>query len=251
MNRYQITDNFIYEAMLHFMEALTAGSIDTSHFTITDRDWFYPGLSAEAKMQSTMDAFQLFNKDPLARKNLDDIVKKRGSTDVLYNFFGLALPQHILRCHSFRITADDLLTNLFEWNDTAELTPPAVDRQDAWEEGERRMANIGSNGNDGDHYPEEDPLPSATDIAQAAVNHMRDRAKTYDKPQGERSIAATVGAFRCVTGIEMTEEQGWLFQVLLKAVRSQQGDYRSDNYEDGTAYFALTGEAAARERNNE
>ena len=37
--------------------------------------------------------------------------------------------------------------------------------------------------------------------------------------------------------------------ALLKAVRSQQGAYRADSYEDGAAYFALMGEAAVQERN--
>ena len=38
--------------------------------------------------------------------------------------------------------------------------------------------------------------------------------------------------------------------VLLKAVRSQQGKYKSDSYEDGAAYFALMGEVSERERKN-
>jgi len=45
-----------------------------------------------------------------------------------------------------------------------------------------------------------------------------------------------------------TEEKGWLFMVLLKIVRSQQGDFKLDNYEDGGAYFGLMGEAANKER---
>lgn len=77
---------------------------------------------------------------------------------------------------------------------------------------------------------------------------MKDRAATYDKPEGERSMGATVEAFNAVTGHQLTEEQGWLFMALLKAVRSQQGGYRADSYEDGAAYFALAGEAAARDR---
>lgn len=60
-------------------------------------------------------------------------------------------------------------------------------------------------------------------------------------------MAATVGAFLAVSGVSLTEEQGWLFMALLKAVRSQQGNYRADSYEDGAAYFALAGEAAARD----
>ena len=85
---------------------------------------------------------------------------------------------------------------------------------------------------------------NAHDILQAAAGHMRDRAATYDKPEGERSMGATVAAFRAVTGVSLTETQGWLFMALLKAVRSQQGAYRADSFEDGAAYFALAGESA-------
>lgn len=90
---------------------------------------------------------------------------------------------------------------------------------------------------------------TAANILTAALGHMRDRAATYDKPEGERSMGATVDAFLAVTGVSMTEEQGWLFMALLKAVRSQQGAYRADSYEDGAAYFALAGESAVRDRN--
>jgi len=84
----------------------------------------------------------------------------------------------------------------------------------------------------------------AQDFLQAGIGHMQDRAATYDKPTGERSMAATVGAFKCVSGVEMTEEQGWLFMGLLKMVRSQQGEFKADNYEDEAAYAALRGECA-------
>ena len=90
----------------------------------------------------------------------------------------------------------------------------------------------------------------ASRIVEQALKHMRDRAATYDRPDGERSIGATVEAFNAITGdgLMNTEERGWLFMILLKAVRSQQGDYRADSYEDGAAYFALAGEAAFKER---
>lgn len=88
----------------------------------------------------------------------------------------------------------------------------------------------------------------AHEFIEAALTHMKDRAATYDKPQGERSMGAAVSAFREITGVQMTEEQGWLFMAVLKAVRTQQGNFRSDNYEDGAAYFALAGEAACRDR---
>lgn len=90
----------------------------------------------------------------------------------------------------------------------------------------------------------------ASKIVEQALKHMQDRANTYDSPEGERSIGATVKAFKAITGdgLMNTEERGWLFMVLLKAVRSQQGDYRADSYEDGAAYFGLMGEAAFKER---
>lgn len=90
--------------------------------------------------------------------------------------------------------------------------------------------------------------PTAQGILQAGLIHMQDRAATYDKPEGERSMGATVEAFNAVTGLNLTTEQGWLFQILLKAVRSQQGAFRLDCYEDGAAYFGLMGEAAASDR---
>lgn len=90
-------------------------------------------------------------------------------------------------------------------------------------------------------------MTTAHDILQAAQQHMKDRAKKYDNPKGERSMAATVAAFNAVTGSTMTEEQGWLFMVMLKAVRSQQGGYDIDSFEDGAAYFSLAGECASKQ----
>ena len=91
---------------------------------------------------------------------------------------------------------------------------------------------------------------TAHTICQAAMGHMDDRATTYDQKGGERSMGKTVTAFNALTGHQLTEDQGWLLMELLKCARSQQGNYRADNYEDATAYAALRGEAAAHERNN-
>lgn len=89
---------------------------------------------------------------------------------------------------------------------------------------------------------------TAPEFLHAAMQHMQDRAITYDKPQGERSMKATVDAFYAITGVPMTTEQGWLFMATLKMVRSQQGVVKSDNYEDGAAYMALAGETAEVDR---
>ena len=91
-------------------------------------------------------------------------------------------------------------------------------------------------------------MTTAYSVLEAAQSHMTDRASTYDKPTGERSMAATVKAFANVSGVTMTEEQGWLFMGLLKMVRSQQGAYKLDNYEDEAAYAAMRAECAAIER---
>lgn len=88
----------------------------------------------------------------------------------------------------------------------------------------------------------------APDLLEAAYKHMSDRAATYDSPEGERSMGKTVEAFNAITGHKLTEEQGWMFMTLLKMVRSTQGDFKSDNYEDAVAYEALRGEAAHRAR---
>ena len=95
---------------------------------------------------------------------------------------------------------------------------------------------------------EEEPIMTASDFLGAALNHLGDRASTYDNPTGERSMGRTVEAFNAITGHKLTEEQGYLFMCLLKQVRSQQGKYKSDSYEDGAAYFALMGECAAKVR---
>lgn len=92
---------------------------------------------------------------------------------------------------------------------------------------------------------------TAASILRAGLNHMEDRAATYDAEQGERSMGKTVTMFNTLYGFELTEEQGWAFMELLKLVRSSQGAYRQDNYEDGAAYMGLMGEAAARERGHD
>jgi hypothetical protein len=94
----------------------------------------------------------------------------------------------------------------------------------------------------------ERPAVSAASILEAGLQHMRDRAATYDKPEGERSMGATVRMFEAATGIVLTEEQGWLLMCCLKMVRAQSGNLRMDSYEDGAAYFALAGESAVRDR---
>lgn len=86
--------------------------------------------------------------------------------------------------------------------------------------------------------------PSAPALLAAAAQHMIDRAATYDKPEGERSMGATVAAFNAVTGRDLRESEGWLLLGLLKMVRSEQREApHRDSIEDLIAYAALFGEA--------
>ena len=88
----------------------------------------------------------------------------------------------------------------------------------------------------------------AADVLKAGAMHMEDRAATYDAPNGERSMAKTVEMFNTLTGYELSEEDGWSLMIILKMVRSRQGNYKLDNYEDGAAYFALAAETANKTR---
>lgn len=88
--------------------------------------------------------------------------------------------------------------------------------------------------------------PKAVQILNEAVAIMAERGKSYDKSGGEaeRSMPKIVAMFNALTGHELTPEQGWKFMCCLKLARSEQGEYREDNYLDGAAYMALAGEEA-------
>lgn len=84
----------------------------------------------------------------------------------------------------------------------------------------------------------------ATTILEKAAQHMRDRATTYDKPEGERSMGKTVAAFNAITGRDLTTSEGWLMLAVLKQVRAFQNPAvpHVDSLEDGPAYLALMAE---------
>lgn len=86
------------------------------------------------------------------------------------------------------------------------------------------------------------------DILERAAGHLRDRAETYDSGNGERSMGKVVAMFNTLCESQITTEQGWQFMALVKMVRCNQGEYKADNYEDGAAYFALSGEQASIDR---
>ena len=84
----------------------------------------------------------------------------------------------------------------------------------------------------------------APEALEKAAQHMRDRAATYDKPEGERSMAKTVAAFNAITGKSLSVAEGWLLMAVLKQVRVFQNPAKphQDSLEDGVAYAALLAE---------
>nr|UVX65725.1 MAG: Nucleotide modification associated domain 1 [Bacteriophage sp.] len=87
------------------------------------------------------------------------------------------------------------------------------------------------------------PIDSAPAILQEASRCISDRASERDQ-ESERSMARTVASFNAMYNLNLTEEQGWMFMVFLKAARASGGSFKLDDYVDGAAYFALAGEAA-------
>lgn len=85
---------------------------------------------------------------------------------------------------------------------------------------------------------------TASEIADSALKHIRERAETYDQPTGERSAAKTAKAFNAITGKDITESEVWLLLQLLKDVRQwSREDYHQDSAEDCIAYASLKAES--------
>lgn len=84
----------------------------------------------------------------------------------------------------------------------------------------------------------------ANQILTQAAATVAQRGTERDQADGERSMRRTVLAFNALTGRDLSEVEGWLFMVALKAARATAGGHKLDDYLDGAAYFALAGECA-------
>ena len=96
------------------------------------------------------------------------------------------------------------------------------------------------------------PDNSAPGILAKARQHQLDRAATYDKPAGERSMAQTVLAFNALAGRTgdraLGEDEGWLLMDCLKTVRDRAGvKPHQDSLEDKVAYASLYAESRLRD----
>jgi hypothetical protein len=83
----------------------------------------------------------------------------------------------------------------------------------------------------------------ASDLLSVSLTTLQERASQRDcVDTGERSMAATIKTFNALTGLNLSEENGWEFMILLKMVRGRQGAARPDDYVDLSSYGALLGE---------
>lgn len=90
---------------------------------------------------------------------------------------------------------------------------------------------------------------TAKQFLERAVVIQKERADEYEQQGGERSVEQLVGAFNAITGHQLEEEDGWLFLMLLKAVRAwNTDDYHDDSALDLVSYASLVAEALSRKK---
>lgn len=90
-----------------------------------------------------------------------------------------------------------------------------------------------------------------TAILDEAAKELKQRGTVYDGKGydgGERSMEKTVEIFKAITGIQLTELDGWRFMLALKMARSTTGKPKLDTYVDLAGYAALAGECALASR---
>lgn len=104
-----------------------------------------------------------------------------------------------------------------------------------------------NNGNGGYNYLKQQDLfkKTAPQLLREAADIIEQRASERNQEQ-ERSMKACVELFNVLTGLKLTEIQGWQFMSCLKRARSSTG-FKLDDYIDLIAYTALEAENAINE----
>jgi hypothetical protein len=85
---------------------------------------------------------------------------------------------------------------------------------------------------------------SPQEILRNATDAVEQRGEDYDSDEGERSMAHTVRIYEAVTGIKLSERQGWLFIMAVKLARAQQSPRKLDHYVDVAGFSSLLGECS-------
>lgn len=81
----------------------------------------------------------------------------------------------------------------------------------------------------------------APDLLDEARRALGDRAATRDQ-DSERSMALTVRIFAAMSGVSLSELDGWRFMLALKLARGARGQCHVDDWVDLAGYAALAGE---------
>ena len=89
----------------------------------------------------------------------------------------------------------------------------------------------------------------ANQLLEKARDMLAERGEEYDhEDKKERNMGRAVCAFNALTGYQMTEEEGWLFMLLLKLSRVTDSDFRHfDSLLDAICYSTLMMECATNE----
>lgn len=87
---------------------------------------------------------------------------------------------------------------------------------------------------------------TAEKLLTEAAEIQRVRGFLYDDGK-ERSMGEIVELFRLVSGVTLTERQGWLFMMALKLIRAKRSINLYDSYADLISYASLLGECSLRD----
>ena len=193
----------------------------TNTFAWSDGSMYAPILRNPPQIMENADDFEIFEKrscgpaTPVKTKLLMT-PKARGNT--YEEFIATGWNDDQLVEHGYAVRTNDEITK-YEQQSLADL----------------HLAHL--------FTPVQQPS-TASDLLKQAEQLLTERGKQYDTSGQERSSAKIVAAFNIITGRDLTPGEGWLFLMLLKAVRfySNTETPHRDSLEDLISYAALHAE---------
>lgn len=193
----------------------------TNTFAWSDGSMYAPILRNPPQIMENADDFEIFEKrscgpaTPVKTKLLMT-PKARGNT--YEQFIATGWNDDQLVEHGYAVRTNDEITK-YEQQSLADL----------------HLAHL--------FTPVQQPS-TASDLLKQAEQLLTERGKQYDTSGQERSSAKIVAAFNTITGRDLTPGEGWLFLMLLKAVRfySNTETPHRDSLEDLISYAALHAE---------
>lgn len=193
----------------------------TNTFAWSDGSMYAPVLRNPPQIMESADDFEIFEKRPCGpatpvKTKLLMTPKARGAT--YEEFIATGWNDDQLVEHGYAVRTNDEMTK-YEQQSLADL----------------HLAHL--------FTPVQQPS-TASDLLKQAEQLLTERGKKYDTSGQERSSAKIVAAFNTITGRDLTPGEGWLFLMLLKAVRfySNTETPHRDSLEDLISYAALHAE---------